>query len=258
MFSFIKQNADRRIVIAGQSNARGYGQISEISSKSKLVADPGLATLAANPFERVKIFNPDTGAYQSLLLNNNNLTGGGIGTFGPEFGIAVRWTRETKYGTLYIDKYARNGEAIAYYAKGGAFYTTGQTHRATANAWLAANSKNPVECGLLWVQGESDYGATALYYQSALSELLANKVADGLTSEKGKFVLVQMRSGTGMYGAGVVAAKTAYVAANPGKAVTITMPPYFNGDNLHLSAEGQIQMGYDCAREMFSFPDLQL
>ena len=60
-----------------------------------------------------------------------------------------------------------------------------------------------------------------------------------------------MKAGTSGYGAGVAAAKSARAAANPSTTSTVTMD-YYSGDNLHLGAQGQVQLGYDGYEKIFS------
>ena len=256
----------RRIAIAGQSNAMGKGLRSQISST--MAGDPGLVIFDSNAFERVYIWNPASGAYENLRNGVNADAQNGT-TMGPEFGIAVRWMRETSRGNLYIDKAQFDGQPIANFQSGSSriydnsnadgvsnYWNIALNRVNAANAWLAARGIRPRNMGLLWVQGESDKGQTQAYYSGQLTTFLANRVAANMQPAGALNLLVQMYPGTSLYSAEIVAAKSAVAAANPITTKTFQMSPYFNGDNLHNSARGQVQMGYDAFELFFQKPRL--
>ena len=242
---------NRRIAIEGQSNGVGQAAMSELSA-APLASDAGLAAYGAGTFSRVFIFNSATGTYDALKLGTNNI-GGGATLFGPEFGLAVRWMRETLVGNLYIDKFCANGQPISYFQSGNAsgFFNTATSNRTNADFWLSTNKVKVVDMGWLWAQGEADQTQTAAYYQGALDTYITGRIGNGSLSAIGQRVIAKMYPGTGYYSATVDAGKDAYAAANPTAAKIITFANYFNTDNVHLNARGQLQLGYDAFEKFF-------
>ena len=238
---------NRRIAIWGQSNALGRALRSDISA-SPLSSDAGLATFDAGLFDRVWIW---TGAaYEKLQPSVNN--GAGAGDFGPEFGLAVRWMRETTTGNLYIEKHTFSGVSIdPYFTPGNYYYNLAVTERTQAAAWLSANSITVTDAGWLWVQGESDSGQTQSWYQTRLEALIAGRTTDGFQTASTKRVLMKMHPSTSTYGAGPSAAKDAVATASASNTVSIVMPYYMNADNTHLNGRGQVQLGYGAFEQIF-------
>jgi hypothetical protein len=245
---------DRRISIQGQSNAVGVADRADLSS-SPLSADTGLAAFNASPFPRVFIFNNASGNYEPLTLGTNNAAYTST-VFGPEFGIAVRWMRETVKGNLYIDKFAESGQPISYFQSGQSFFTSALSYKAAQDAWLVANKVRPARMGWLWLQGESDSGASQAQYESALTTLISDRIANGLQDANGMRLLMQMYVGSSMYGSGVSAAKTSYASANPTTTRVIPLTNNFKADNVHLNGRGMLQVGYDAYSAFFSRPIL--
>jgi hypothetical protein len=244
---------NQRIAIWGQSNAVGRADRADIAA-APLSADAGLATFDAGTFSRVYIW--DGSNYAQLSAANN---GASAGQFGPEFGIAVRWMRETTTGNLYIDKEALGSTSIDYWAPGGTAYIAAQTNRTNANAWLSAHSitlANP-ETGWLWVQGEYDSAQIQSWYETRISALIDGRVADGLMTTNAKRMLAQMVVGSAQYGAGVAAAKASYAAANSTNTIAPDMVPTFAGymrtdDQVHANGRGQVHLGYRAFEYFFS------
>ncbi len=241
-----------RVGMWGQSNNLGVGARSEIAS-SPLSSDPQLAVLDGAAFSRVFIFNAAGDAYEPLE-NGVNQQAFNTTKIGPEFGLAVRWMRETSSGNLYIDKQSGDGFAIAQFQSGTAFFTTALARRSAADAWLDAELITATDSGWLWVQGESNYLNTEASYSSALSTLISSRISQGLLGASERVVLAQVNATNNYYGSGVAAAKTAWVTANPTKGRTVTYANYLNADNVHLSARGAIQLGYDAFSSLFDVP----
>lgn len=240
---------NRRIALEGQSNAMGVGDSAELSQPPLVSSDPGLAALYAATFQRVYIFNPSSGAYEKLKMGTNSQQA--APWFAAEFGLAVRWTRETTRGLLFIDKAHGNGQPISYFQQGSAsgFYNTTISNRANGNAWLSANGIKVADMGLLWVQGEQgEYTG----YDVALTTMINNKISAGLLPANAKIVIAKQYPASGGYNAGVRAGQDAYIAANPTTATGIVYPNYFNADNVHLNARGQLQLAYDAYSVLFS------
>lgn len=240
-----------RLSIEGQSNGEGRGIRSELAT-APLSSDAGLAAFDAAAFSRVLIFNEVSGNYEALQ-NGSNQQAFDASSFGPEFGIAVRWMRETTRGNLYIDKYAISGTPISGFQNGGgSFFTTAGYRKITQDAWLASRHISIRDVGWLWVQGEADFAATQSYYQSALDTLISSRLSAARQRPGSLRVLAQMVPGMNLYSAEVVAAKASYAASNPISTRLVTYGSLFNGDNVHLSARGQLQLAYDAFEQIFS------
>ena len=63
---------------------------------------------------------------------------------------------------------------------------------------------------------------------------------------------MNMHPSTATYGAGVAAAKTAVAAANPSNTTAPQMPYLMLGDNIHITARWQVQVGYNAFETMFN------
>lgn len=238
---------NRRVTIWGQSNARGRADVADISA-SPLSSDAGLATLYGADFDRVYIWTGS--AYAKLRMGANNVVDSG--QFGPEFGLAVRWMRETASGNLYLHKAAESGTSITYWHKTDLWhYNTQLTAWNNGTSWLSGQGVTANDGGFLYVQGEADAGQTQSWYQTRLEAILANRIADGMQSGSSQRLLVQMLPGTAQYGAGVAAAKAAIVVAAPATTQQFPMANYLKADNLHLNGRGAVQLGYDTFERLF-------
>lgn len=236
---------DYRIHIRGQSNAVGYGALSDLST-SPLNADSELTSFASSPFSRVYIWAGS--AYAQLNMGSNNM-GNSSSQFGPEFGIAVRWMRETTTGNLYIHKHASGGSSIVNWIPSHWTFATYSAEVTTANSILGST---PTPAGFLWVQGESDADQTQNWYQGHLESILSGLLTDGLIIVSSKRILEKMHPSSATYGAGVDAAKTAIAVSSPSNTTAPVMPNYRIADNIHLNARGQVQMAYDAFETFFS------
>lgn len=242
--------ANARIAIWGQSNGLGRANRSDISA-SPLNADPGLAAFDAGTFSRVRIW--DGTAYSLLQPSVNN--GCDVGQFGPEFGLAVRWMRETTGGTLFIEKWAFSGLSINdnHFIHGQWPYTDAQANRTNGNAWMASNGVTGVREAWVWIQGETDYTQTQDWYQPQLESLMGYQITDGFHAATDKCVLVQMAVGSAQYGAGVAAAKSATaLETSLGVSKDLATNLYMNSDNLHFNGRGQVQVAYNCFEYIFN------
>lgn len=242
---------NQHVDIGGQSNAVARADRADLSA-APLSSDPDLAAFDVGTFSRVFIW--DGSAYSALNAANN---GASSGQFGPEFGLAVRWMRETTSGNLYINKDALGSTSIDYWAQGGAAYNAIKANRTSADAWLAARSITVNRAGWLWVQGEYDYTQNQAWYESRLSALIAARITDGLMTTNTKRLLAQMVVGSAQYGAGVAAAKASYASANSSNTIAPDMvPTYANymrtDDQVHANGRGQVYLGYRAFEYFFS------
>lgn len=244
----------RRIALEGQSNAVGYGDATMGNLAG--LSDSTLAGMAASAFERVYIFNPGSGNYEKLRIGTNNMASDSS-HFGPEFGIAVRWMRETKRGNLYIDKNASGGQPIAYFMEGTSVFAALMTNTAAQNAWLAANKITAAHMGWVWLQGETNAGSTQSDYEASLTTYVNSRINHSLMTANGFRVLAQVPSNSTQYGAGPELAKAHYTSINP---TTARLIPYgqLGSDSLHMSAKGCTQVGFNAFAQFFSRPSLAL
>lgn len=237
-----------RVSIWGQSNAQGRALRSDIST-SPLSGDPGLATFDAGTFARVWIW---TGSqYDQLQPAVNNQTTSG--QFGPEFGLAVRWMRETSSGNLYLHKGATgSGLSIDPYFEPGQYdrYQYEKAQEQAGDAALSGGGITLAAKGWLWVQGEQDAGQSQSWYQTRLEALVAALLSDSLLSSSSPMVIAQMKVGSATYDANIAAAKAAVVAADASHRSAVALD-YMQGDNIHCTARGQVQLGYDAFELLF-------
>lgn len=234
---------DARISFWGQSNAEGSALRSGITT-SPLSSDTGLADFddGTTPFTRVKFWNGTS--YATLVPGSNAGTGPTI--MGPEFGVAVRWMRETTTGTLYLDKNAVGGTSLtAFEPSVGARWTAGISDKASQNAWLTSNSVTIADemTFWFWSQGEADYIENQAWYEPRLQDLVDALVVEGIMPYRG--VLTDIPSGHSRYNAGISAAKQAVADASSGLVTNLMQNLYMESDNLHFNARGQVQVAYD-------------
>lgn len=238
---------DSYIVLWGQSNAAGAALRTDIAA-SPLSSDAGLAVYDAGTFTRVKIW---TGATFAALQPSSNNGSGSTAVFGPEFGLAVRWERETTAGNLYLYKLGISGAPISSFDPSewpgsDAFLAAGTT----IPVWFAANGVSIAQRHWLWVQGESNASDTQSTYQVALQEIVDALYAESVMVTDSRLILAQMKVGSATYGAGVDAAKAAIAAADPAHIKELRMD-YYQGDNTHCNGRGQVQLAYDAFERMF-------
>jgi hypothetical protein len=176
-------------------------------------------------------------------LTSSNNRAYSSGNIGPEFGIAVRWMRETTTGNLFVMKQTDDGQPISVFLEGGAYFTTQLSWYTAANSWLASHSYTVTDCGWLWVQGESDAGSTQAAYHDSLAAYVQSRLDNGLQTSTSKRILAQMAVSSNAYAPAVVAAKTQYASEHSDTTETLQMLRYMNGDDLHENARGQVQLG---------------
>lgn len=240
---------NRRIAIWGQSNALGRAEQSDLSLPP-LDADPELQAYmsGAKPFSRVFI---QVGANFVPLTNAN--TGTIAGQFGPEFGLAVRWTRDTTGGNLYIEKKAFSGQSITYFDPTGLPFSSWITEHNRGTTWLQTNGITVTGKDWLWVQGETDMNQSTQWYQDRLTALIDARTANGMTTPQTMMVFALMKVGSSQWSANNDAAKQAVAAVDPAHRKLIRMDHY-KADKLHSDGRGQLKLSYDTFSELFGTP----
>lgn len=239
-------SGNHRVAIWGQSNAIGRADRTDIAL-APLSSDTGLSVFDAGTFSRVFIW--DGSAYVQLSGANNKCT---AGQFGSEFGLAVRWMRETTSGNLYIDKEGFSGVSITYFDPVGANYPSMVSRRSSADDWLSSNAISVTDSGFLWIQGETDYTQSQSWYETRLQALINARTSSALQGEGTKRLLMQMAVGSLNYAAAQVAAKSSIAAASPSNTLAPSMLFSMKADNQHQNGRGQVQAGYDAFEKIFN------
>lgn len=232
-----------RMSFWGQSNAEGSALRSGVAA---ITADPELVEWddGTRPFTRVMFWNGS--AYAQYVPGTNH---GTLSTLmGPEFGMAVRWMRETTAGVLYMDKAAWGGTSIDLFQPPSALrWTDSLSRRAAQDAWLSANGVTiePTRTFWLWSQAEADSANDQAWYQPRMQAIVDAIEANGILPYRG--VLTDIPTGSPRFNAGISAAKQAVADTTGGlvvKQIEPAFPTFFEADNLHLNARGQVQRSY--------------
>jgi hypothetical protein len=234
---------DARISFWGQSNAEGSALRSGISA---ITADPTLVAWdnGTNTFPRVRFWNGT--AYAQYVPGSNHGTTSTL--LGPEFGMAVRWMRETTTGVLYMDKAAWGGTSIdLFQPPSAARWNDSISRRNAQNAWLTANgvSIDPSRTFWLWSQAEADSGQSQSWYQPRMQAIVDAIEANGILPFRG--VLTDIPTGSPRFNSGISAAKQVVADTTGGllvRQIEPAFPAFFEADNLHLNARGQVQRSY--------------
>lgn len=242
------------LTLAGQSNADGRGLITDISA-SPLSSDSGLATLAGSAFGRVYIWASSAWSALELGVNNGGVNPApGSGTqFGPEFGIAVRWMRETDSGNLYIVKNGASGASITGFEPGAGFnqYQILQSAHTSAQAALSSGGVTIAQKCFVWHQGETDASETQAFYETRMQDILDAAYLDSWFASTDRQILFQVGTTSTLYGAGPAAAKASLAAGSPDYIKAPASANYYGADGYHQNARGQVQIGYDAFSLIF-------
>jgi hypothetical protein len=245
------------IDLKGQSNALGVGYTAGLLS-SPFNTQP---FDWEKEFSRVFIWNPQTNNFENIKIGVNNMASWDanytIGeptnqsTFGAEVGIAIGWLQTHKFGELYIFKNVGDGQPIAYFQKGGAFYAQYLDRKQKAEKWLEDRGKVPVKKAFVWVQGEADMFNSRPYYLNQLKIMSNDMIEDGFMSNDTFQVITKTLSGTGNYSAEINLAKDDYILFNK-YAKPLNYTNNFNADNIHLNTLGQFNLGIDSFKIIYS------
>jgi len=237
----ISQGTAKVMVMSGQSNILGYAYRTDLDDPSYSYLD------LKREFQRVKIWNPTTNAYEKLKLGVNSLNneleelnGRPLG-FGPELAIAARWELENSTETLYIVKHGWGATTLQDWAKGGKYYNELKSRSDKSRIWLTNNGFIDERVGVDWMQGESSSaGETTASYQAALTQLMADFEADGIISAASRRVISEARNRPE-----ISLAQEAYVNSDPTRArfIDTTFYSVIANDVLHYNAKSVIRSG---------------
>lgn len=249
---------DVGVDIWGQSNAIARGDQSDLTSITSLANDPDLALYmnGTKSFDRAFMW---TGSSYDLLTASNN--GADVGQFGPEFGMAIRWHRETSSGRVYFTKEAISGAPIGTtFGAGdptyGYIYNGMKTRKLAARAWLAARGITLTRDHWLWIQGEADYLQTQAYYYGKLTTLMSYRSADGLIDAVSRMVLAKMKVGSLVWAQAIDDAKDQVIATDPSRIKTCRMDYYKTPGDAHQNGRGVVQTAYDAFELFFDRPHI--
>jgi hypothetical protein len=216
------------IVISGQSNALGIGEVNEIAG-TQMQSYNLLRT-----FQRVKIWNNNR--WENLQVPVNNRAN--PNKFGFELGIAQRWEELHPSATLYIVKQAHSGDPIEKWQPGNVAGYLDELISLIKTARASLPNQAIPTIGMLWMQGESNPDDTS--YATKLTDFrnnLVNAVALPASSifsvgKVRKFETVRQQ-------------QELYVSQNLTFARIVDTTNYLvNGDDLHYSAKGLFLGGY--------------
>lgn len=243
-----------RITIEGQSNAVGYANINDLLLNYNSIA-------WHKALSRVFMWNPTTNQYENLRIETNSF---GIGTsigqdpipnsqtsndyFGVEIPIALIWLETHKTGNLYINKDTGNGQPISYFQKGTSYYSRKADRKSKADKWLFDRGIQVSEDGFVWIQGESDINNTN--YLANLNKLVSDRIDDGFLKNYTKIIITQINTGNSGYSSNVSDSKSQYVASN-NKASLVAYPSQTLSDNLHLTTDSIMTLGFNAASKIF-------
>jgi hypothetical protein len=227
------------IVVAGQSNAVGYGlDAAEVPLDLR------------GPDPRIRIWNGAT--FVPMAPGTNTGTVRYPQAWGPETGFVRQWRAGHPSGDLFIVKSAKGSTALAEGpgqdwapASGELFADTSRAVR-KAKAALAAAGRTPRVVAILWMQGEedaTDSTRAGAYRTNLIRALSAMRLDWGDPSSR----LVVGRITAGFPYATTVRAAQASAATKAG-AVLVDTDSYPLQDGIHYAPRGQAQLGIDMYR----------
>ncbi|MBF9140861.1 IPT/TIG domain-containing protein [Hymenobacter properus] len=234
----LPSNAAKMMLLMGQSNEVGIADSELIATTPELAA---VTPALLREFQRVKIWNPTSHAWEKLQVGVNNLSWtlpGDHQCYGPELGIAQAWEDLNATEVLYLYKFARSGVGIAYFdpANTQSYYPQIRTEINEAKAALASQGLTPNVVGVSWNQGESDAGDTA--YAAKAQALEDGLLADTLTAATTRWAIGEVKTDT------VVPAQQAVWAGNNAAThVLIPTASYLTHDGLHYDVRTMFNMG---------------
>lgn len=223
------------VVVAGQSNALGFG-----------LTPAELPDYARTPDPRVQIWTPH--GFETLRAGTNTGTPANPAAWGPEVAFAHAWRAAHPRERLYLVKSVKGSTSLAAdpqaldwspASRGELFdRTTQAVAEARAASGLAVST-------ILWMQGETDAGdaARSAAYARNLEALLR---AMRRTWSDGRARIVVARIGEGPalpYATVVRAAEAEAAGRDTSAAVVETGGLPLQPDGLHLAAAGEMALG---------------
>lgn len=238
------------VLISGQSPALGTGELSVFDFA------PYDAVDVRRPFERTRIWNPDTQALEALEppLNNQAATDGLVAgqprpaSFGVESIIAPLWEADNPIGALHELKISGDGQPISLWAdpESGRLLEIRQGY-AGLKAALAAQGKAPRTDAFFWLHGQSDQAAPDGYAEK-FATLVAYLLEQDIIQPATRIIVVAVDPEgvlNGADGVAMHAEQESYVDSNDNARLVEQgdLPTY---DGLHLTGMGYIKLGERC------------
>ena len=230
------------LILVGQSNALGFS------------LDPArLPPDAAATDPRVQIWQ--AGRFVTLTPGANTGAPGQPATWGPEVGFVRAWKAAHPEGALYVVKHARGSIPLAVDPVGadwapasGELYAKATAAVTAARTQLRAQGIENPKTTIVWGQGESDSvePARAAAYRQNLEALIEAMRRDWQAADA-RFVIVKIPD-WGHRAAEVRAAQAAVAAADDRVVAVEGHGLPMQDDGLHISADGQLQLGAAIAR----------
>lgn len=226
------------VVLAGQSNALGYGL-----TAADLPADLVEATARSD----VLIWQGDR--FAPLTPGTNTGSPRQPRTWGPEVGFARAWREAHPGRRLYLVKHARGSTPLAPAAgpdwspASGELFAEATAKVEAAKAALVAQGLTPRLTGVLWLQGEADAGdpATAQAYSGNLTGLIRAMRLD-LSAPQAVVVVAKIPD----WGGSAREVRAAQAAVDAADTLTVSVDAQglpMQGDGLHIAAGGQLRLG---------------
>lgn len=225
------------IIVAGQSNAVGFGLTAADLPPSARASDPAVLIWNGAAFVEMRP-GLNTGAPRQPKA------------WGPEVEFARLWRGAHPGQTLYIVKYARGSTSLAadpveadWSPASGEHFKAASDQIARARSALA-EAGNPYRLrAILWVQGEADAAtsAKAAVYEKNLAAMFAQMRARWGDAP---ILFSQLSAETGLVHADLVRGAQARVdAADETAAMARVDGTPMQPDGLHYAGDGQIALG---------------
>ena len=227
------------VVIAGQSNALGFG-----------LGYGDLPSYALTPDPNVKIWNGS--AFVTMEPTVNTGAPGDTDAWGPEVEFAHKWRLDHPGETLYIVKYARGTTGLAsdpgqsdWSPSSGELFAATKGQIDGAKAALNAAGLSYEVGAILWMQGETDASdaAKASAYQSNLANLFSQMRLQWGDAETSIFLGQISTKSNFAYEAAVQAAQYNVDLADSNTFMTVTDSFGMQPDDIHFSRLGQESLG---------------
>lgn len=224
------------VVLAGQSNAVGYGLTAADLPPGAGARDP-----------EVLIWQGDR--FVPLRPGANTGTPRQPGTWGPEVGFARAWRAAQPGRRLYLVKHARGSTSLAmgpgpdWSPGSGELFAEATQQVEAARAALAAQGLQPRLAGVLWLQGEADAADPAMAgdYRRNLERLI-RAIRQRWSAKDAVVVLAKIPDWGGL----ADEVRAAQAAVDAADALTVSVDAEglpMQPDGLHIAAEGQLRLG---------------
>jgi hypothetical protein len=224
------------VVVAGQSNALGYGLSAADLPQDLRTPDP-----------QARIWRD--GRFQTLEPGRNTGSPNRPDTWGPEAAFAKTWRAARPERPLYLVKLARGSTSLAptegpdWSPGSRELFTETTAEVDAAKAALAAQGLRPRIAAVVWVQGETDAidPAAARAYRANLAGLI-KAMRQSWQAPAAPVVLAKIPD----FGGHADEVRAAQAAVDEADALTLSVDAQglpMQPDGLHIAAAGQARLG---------------